>query len=175
MALDSLRRMFMMGAQGRRSQRVVISVPVRVFGVDYRGKDFTEDAVTVVVNLHGAKLRMNRQLIPDSEIRVVSPTGQDSVFRVVCEVQGPEARVTDWGVENLEPGKNFWGVEIPESAPVDAIKAQVTLECATCSARESLAADEQTLALLRQKGGAERTCPACQATGLWKLLPFNTV
>ena len=87
--------------QIRRSCRVALAVPVRVFGVDYRGKDFTEDALTIVVNLHGAKIRLNRQLIPDSEIRLVATDGQDSVFRVVSQVQSPELRFTYWGIENL--------------------------------------------------------------------------
>ena len=94
-------------------------MPVRVFGVDFRGVDFTEEALTLVVNLHGAKLRMTHRLLPDSEIRLVShATGQDSVFRVVAGLQGSERNFTYWGVENLDPKNNIWGVDIPELPPV---------------------------------------------------------
>lgn len=165
----------MLDFQSRRSCRVALTVPVRVFGIDYRGKDFTEDAFTVVVNLHGAKIRLSRQLLPESEIRVVSPTGQDSVFRVVSKLQSPELRFTYWGIENLEPEKNIWGVDIPELQPGDQLKVQVTMECPACSAHESLGANEHVLASLQEKGGVERTCQACNASGLWKLLPVKSV
>ena len=161
--------------QARRSCRVALAVPVRVFGVDYRGKDFTEDALTIVVNLHGAKIRLNRQLIPDSEIRLVTTNGQDSVFRVVSQVQSPELRFTYWGIENLDPDKNIWGVDIPEMRPDDQLKVRVTLECPICSTHESLGADEHLLASLQERGGVERTCVLCKAAGLWKLLPLKSV
>lgn len=116
----------------RRSCRVAMSVPVRVYGTDYRGVDFTEDALTLIVNLHGAKIRLTHQLLPDSEIRLLSqPTGRDSVFRVVSKLASSELRFTYWGVENLHPEKNIWGVDIPPLRPRDQVKVRVTLECQT--------------------------------------------
>jgi len=162
--------------QTRRSCRVALSVPIRVFGVDYRGIDFTEEALTLIVNLHGAKIRMVHQLLPDSEIRLIShPTGRDSLFRVVSKLQSSELKFTYWGVENLDPEKNIWGVDIPELQVGDQVKVRVMIECPTCSARESLRMDETPLAALQEKGGVERTCKVCNTPGLWKLLPFQTV
>ncbi len=156
----------------RRSCRVALSVPIRVFGVDYRGVDFTEEAFTIIVNLHGAKIRMTHQLLPDSEIRLISyPTGEDAVFRVVSKLQSPELEYTYWGVENLEPEKNFWGVDIPELQPGDQLQTQVLLECPNCSARESVQADATLLVGLERVGGVQRICDACNAPGLWKLPP----
>jgi len=166
----------MTGFQARRSCRVALSVPIRVFGIDYRGVDFTEEALTIVVSLHGAKIRMTHQLLPDSEIRLLShPTGRDSLFRVVSKLQSSELQYTYWGVENLDPANNIWGVNIPEIRPGDQLKVRVALECPVCSARESLRADETLLASLQEKGGVERTCIVCKAPGLWKLLPFHAV
>ncbi|MGO8813745.1 MAG: hypothetical protein ACLQVG_03640 [Terriglobia bacterium] len=158
----------------RRSCRVAMSVPVRVYGTDYRGVDFTEDALTLIVNLHGAKIRLTHQLLPDSEIRLLSqPTGRDSVFRVVSKLASSELRFTYWGVENLHPEKNIWGVDIPPLRPRDQVKVRVTLECPNCSAHESLRGDEELLAGLLEKGGVERTCRACHTAGVWKLQPFH--
>ena len=166
----------MEGFQTRRSCRVALSVPIRVIGIDYRGMDFTEEALTIIVNLHGAKIRMTHQLLPDSEIRLLShPTGRDSLFRVVSKLQSSELKFTYWGVENLDPEKNIWGVDIPELRPGDQLKVRVVLECPTCSTRESLHADESLLAALQEKGGVERTCKVCNDPGLWKLLPFQAV
>ncbi|MGO8786929.1 MAG: hypothetical protein ACLQVL_06035 [Terriglobia bacterium] len=154
----------------RRSCRVALSVPIRVFGVDYRGVDFTEEASTIIVNVHGAKIRMSHQLLPDAEIRVIShPTGEDAVFRVVSKLQSPELEYTYWGVENLEPARNFWGADIPELQMGDQVRTQVLLECPNCSARESVEADSTLLVGLEALGGVHRICDACNAAGLWKL------
>jgi hypothetical protein len=161
--------------QNRRSCRVVLSVPIRVFGIDFQDADFTEEALTIIVNLHGAKIRMTHQLLPDSEIRLFShTTGLDSVFRVVSKLQSPELKYMYWGIENLDPAKNIWGVDIPEFRPGDQLKIQVTIECAACSARESFLVDENMLVSLQEKGGVERTCPLCRASAPWKLLRFPT-
>jgi hypothetical protein len=159
-----------MGFQARRSSRVAISVPIRVYGIDYRGVDFSEDSLTLVVNLHGAKIRLAHQLLPESEIRLFSyPTGSDSVFRVVSKLQTPELLYTYWGIENLHPEKNIWGVDIPEVEPGDQPRLLVELTCPSCSARERMHAGEVFLASLQERGGVEHTCAACKKTGVWKL------
>ena len=166
----------MLDFQTRRSCRVAMSVPIRVFGIDYRGVDFTEEASTIIVNLHGAKIRMAHQLLPDSEIRLLShTTGFESVFRVVSKLQTGELKFTYWGVENLDPEKNIWGVDIPELVPGDQLKVRVTLACPICSVRESLHVNEILLASLQEKGGVDRTCKVCNNPGLWKLLPYRVM
>jgi hypothetical protein len=162
--------------QSRRSCRVALSVPIRVYGIDFRGVDFIEDALTVIVNLHGAKIRLNHQLLPESEIRVFShPTRREAIFRVVSKLETSELQYTYWGVENLDPEMNLWGVDIPPIGPGDQLKVRVVLQCPTCSARDSLRADETLLVSLQEKGGVEHTCNFCKASGLWKLLPFQVV
>jgi len=160
----------MAGSKARRSCRVALRVPIRVFGTDYRGVDFTEDAITLLVNLHGAKIRLTHQLLPDSEIRLVShPTGQDSIFRVVSKLPSSELQFTYWGVENLDPDKNLWGVSIPALQSGEQLAVRVVLECPICSARDSLRSDETLLTALQETGGLTRVCGACNKPGLWKL------
>ncbi len=159
--------------QSRRSCRVALSIPIRVIGTDHRGIDFAEDAHTVVVNVHGAKIRTVHQLLPDAQIRLVSrPTGQESVFRVVSKSQSPELQYSYWGVENLNPETNVWGVDIPELRAGDQFKVRVTLVCPTCSAHESLRVDEVMLASVSEKGGVDRVCTFCNSFGFCKPLPF---
>lgn len=164
----------MLEFQSRRSCRVALSVPIRVFGFDYRGTDFSEEAHTVVVNLHGAKIRMSHQLLPESEIRLICrPTGRDSLFRVVSKLQSSELKFTYWGVENLDPKKNIWGVNLPALEAADQLKVRVIIECPTCSTRESLRLDETPLAVLQEKGGVEWTCKFCKTSAIWMLVPFQ--
>ena len=143
-----------MELQPRRSCRVVASIPIRVYGIDFRGNDFTEEVFTIIVNMHGAKIRLAHQLPPDSEIRLLShPTGRDSVFRVVSKLPSSELKYTYWGIENLNPEKNIWGVEIPELQPEDQLKVRVTIECPSCSARDFLRADESLCSTARGSPG----------------------
>ena len=159
--------------QFRRSCRVALSVPVRVFGTDYRGIDFTEDTVTMVVNRHGAMIRMNHQLVPNQEIRVLShTTHQDAVFRVVSKLPVSAREYSYWGVENLDPRRDLWGLHLPELQPEDQFTVRVQLECPTCSAREAVRLDEPLLAALQEEGGVPRGCLTCKRSGMWKLLPF---
>ena len=160
--------------RSRRSCRVALSVPIRVFGIDYRGIDFTEDTVTMVVNRHGAKVRMNHQLLPDQEVRVLShATHQDAVFRVVSKLHASDREYSYWGIENLDPRQNLWGLLLPELQPEDQFTVRVQLECPTCSAREAVRLDETLLAALQEEGGVPRGCLTCKRSGMWKLLPFH--
>ena len=160
--------------QSRRSCRVALSVPIRVVGFDYRGIDFTEDAITVAVNLHGAKIRMAHQLLPGQEIRLFShPTRQDAIFRVVSKAEQSDGKFTLWGVENMDPVQNIWGVDFPDLEQGVQLAVRILLQCPVCSVQENLRVDEALLTSLQQKGGIDRACSACHASGLWKLLPYQ--
>ena len=161
-----------MDIHNRRSCRVAMSVPVRVYGIDYRGIDFIEDALAMIVNRHGAKIRLAHQLLPDAEIRVLSlPTGRDSIFRVVARLPGSEQQFSYWGIESLQPDNNIWGVEIPELVTGKPIKVLVKLVCPHCSARVPVIADEMILVSLHEKGAVDRTCEICRKFGQWNLPP----
>ena len=58
----------MQSPRQRRSRRLALTIPIRVYGIDYKGTDFSEDSTTVVVNWHGTKIRLVRQLLPDQEV-----------------------------------------------------------------------------------------------------------
>jgi hypothetical protein len=160
--------------RSRRSCRVAMSIPIRIYAVDYRGVDFTEDAETVVINRHGAKIRLVHQLLPDQEIRIHSrPTRLEAIFRVVSKVQGADLRYTYWGVENLDVHVNIWGVTLPALQAEDQVGIRAVLQCPTCAAQESIRMDEKLLCALTEQGGMVRGCPACNERGRWKIRSFQ--
>jgi hypothetical protein len=153
-----------------------MSIPIRIYAVDYRGVDFTEDAETVIINQHGAKIRMAHQLLPDQEIQLFcQPTREQALFRVVSKLNGSELRYTYWGVENLDQHVNIWGVKLPALQPDDQVGIRVVLKCPTCAARESIRVDEKLLSALTEEGGILRGCLSCKERGRWKILPFQIV
>ncbi len=158
----------------RRSCRIAAALPIRVYGIDYRGVDFIEDAWTLVVNLHGAKIQLLHQLFPDQELRLYChPTHKEAVFRVVGRTSEPDPRFTYWGVEALNPQRNIWGIEIPSLQPRDQTTVRVFARCPDCSTREIMNLDEPALIAAHTSGGINRGCSVCGKSGLWKMLPYG--
>ena len=58
----------MVDVSKRRTDRVLISLPVSVSGTDASGTSFSEDTTTVTVSQHGAAIALNVALAPGQEI-----------------------------------------------------------------------------------------------------------
>ena len=148
----------------RRSTRLAVSLPIRVYATDFKGRDFVEDSTTVVVNYNGAKIRLTHQLIPEQEIRIQSlKTSAESVFRVVSRV----------GVECLSPSYEVWGMRFPEPGPDDQRSVRALLRCPVCHSREILFLDEPLLESIQELGGLLRGCLKCGQTGIWEQIPYT--
>lgn len=157
----------------RRSTRLALSLPIRVYASDFKGTDFVEDSTTMVVNAHGAKIRLSRQLLPEQEIRIQSlKTGEEAVFRVVNRVGAVEDRFTYWGVECLNTDHNVWGVQFPEAGPDDRRSVRALVQCPVCRCREIVFLDEPLLESIQELGGLLRGCLRCGQTGMWAQLPY---
>lgn len=171
----------------RRSPRRALELPIRVFGTDFQGRDFVEDAATLVVSRHGAKIRLKRNLIAEQEIRILCQVNnREALFRVVSKAGEPTSEFSFWGVECLEPEENIWEGDFPRPGPKlgaragprldpklssrDKLPVQVMLRCSQCGMRELIDLDDTKIRALRQMKGLMRDCPACGASGLWKLV-----
>ncbi len=163
----------MAATRQRRTPRLAVGLPIRVFAIDFKGTDFVEDSTTVVVNFHGAKIRLVRQLVPEQEIRIFSQkTEEEEVFRVVARTGQMDNRQTFWGVESLNPTHNIWGISFPRLGPKDQKLVRATLQCPACRVREVLYLDEPILESIEELGGLLRGCLACGRTGVWQRVPF---
>lgn len=160
----------------RRSERVLLQIPIEVKGTDAEGKPFTERTHMLVINRHGARIALKTPLRPESRITIVNRQRTMSCpFRVVGRTGKSLGRGPEWGVECLEPGVNFWGICFPETAQArseqEAVDALV--ECAACHFRElaQLTLEEYRAAI--SQGSVQRDCPECGVvrgwgSGLWK-------
>jgi hypothetical protein len=157
----------------RRTPRIAIELPIRVFATDFKGKDFVEDSTTVAINFHGARIRLGRELVPEQEIRILSgKTGREGVFRVVGRAGNSESKVSYWGVECLSTGQNIWGISFPELGPQDQTLVRAMLQCPACQVREVVFIDELLLGKVASNGGLLRGCLTCGKTGPWKQVPY---
>ncbi len=158
----------------RRSSRMASQLPIRVYGTDFKGMDFVEDSTTLVVNLHGAKILLTHQLIPEQELRILCyATNREAVFRVVGRAASSENRHSFWGVETINPKVQIWGKEFPLLATGDQTATRVLLKCPECRTRELLFMREALIQAIQESGGLIRTCVVCGRTGMWNQIPFD--
>lgn len=103
------------GAERRRSQRVLLVIPVEVAWSTREGLRVQEHAETEVVNAHGALLRMKTLLPISEEVELIRPrTSQLTRARVVWAGDvAEEDEMTRVAVELAVPSETFWGVSIP--------------------------------------------------------------
>jgi PilZ domain len=97
----------------RRSQRVLMQVPVRVRGKDAQGHAFEEETETLAINAHGALILVNARVTSGSKIMVQHKrTQEEQECHVVFlgPVRGGKAEV---GLEFSEPRPAFWRVAFP--------------------------------------------------------------
>jgi len=98
----------------RRSQRVILSLPVTVRTEDGpKDISFEEETHTLVVNLHGALIVLAAKVAKGQRLRLTNRATQlEQVCRVASlgPVSGGKAQI---GVEFLTPSPDFWRISFP--------------------------------------------------------------
>jgi hypothetical protein len=108
---------FRPGRKIRRSKRLVLSIPVHVFGQDIFLESFNEFAHMLSVNAHGGALALAARVQQGQRILVVNKsTGQEQECRVVHVGSVQDGKWTV-GIELVEPVANFWKVNFPPCTP----------------------------------------------------------
>ena len=97
----------------RRSGRLCVQIRVRVQGHLQNKTPFTEEAVTLVVNAHGALVRLDvaPPLGQTVDLQIVS-TNETQEGKVVFISRGEDAKF-HVGIELTEPNPFFWHVSFP--------------------------------------------------------------
>ena len=97
----------------RRSQRVLMSLAVRVHGRDAVGAAIDEETQTLAINAHGALVLMKSRVTSGSQLFLVNKrTEEEQECHVVFlgPVRGGKAEI---GLEFTEARPGFWRVTFP--------------------------------------------------------------
>lgn len=97
----------------RRSQRVLMQVPVRLRGKDSQGQDFEEFAETLAINAHGGLVLLTARVTSGSLVVMRhNKTEEEQECRVAFlgPVRGGKAEI---GLEFSVPRPTFWRVAFP--------------------------------------------------------------
>lgn len=97
----------------RRSQRVILRIPVQVIGRGPDKKPVSEMTQTAVVNAHGGLIYLSLKVVPGQVIILKNPeTNEEQLCRVVRADPAADGR-TEVGLEFVKPAPNFWRVAFP--------------------------------------------------------------
>lgn len=99
----------------RRSQRVLLRIPIQVIGRGPDKKPVSEMTHTAVVNAHGALIYLSLKVTVGQVIILKNPeTDEEQLCRVARADPAPDGR-TEVGIEFVKPAPNFWRVAFPPS------------------------------------------------------------
>jgi PilZ domain len=153
----------------RRSSRIPKEVAVLLTGSDLEGKAFSEMTKTVLLSRHGAGIVSTYKLYAEQEIILrYLDTNREAVIRVVGRI-GDEGDLFTYGVAFVDPNLvDFWDVDFPSATPQEKQARLVTLECSTCSLRETVEHMEVESDVLMINEGIVRYCKECHDSTVWK-------
>ena len=97
----------------RRSQRVLMQVPIRLRGKDAQGNDFEEFTETLAINAHGALVLLAARLTSGGVVHMrhnKTEEEQECHVAFLGPVRGGKAEI---GLEFTAPRPTFWRVAFP--------------------------------------------------------------
>lgn len=157
-----------MTKEKRRSDRILLTIPLSVEGEDAKGRAFQSNAQTLVLNRHGGRIRVNYRLQAGQTVRITNLMGRrSSDFRVVGPVSPFSEQGGEYGVEYLRPGQDIWGIQFPPLREGEAEKSNALLECRKCGQVKLFPVSLVEVEVLETSGVLSKHCESCGATSQW--------
>ncbi|MGA8183976.1 MAG: hypothetical protein WB819_10070 [Terriglobia bacterium] len=159
---------FIKDSRKRRSDRLMVSIPVRVSGVTETGEAFERSGHAVDVNRFGAYIQMEKPVQASPKILLTNlENNLSGEFRVVKVLESSPAGNTALGVEALGNYPTFWGIDFP-ARPMKPSESRGLLECLKCRSAtlHPLMLDE--IEVLESGGSVKKPCTSCGSKTEWK-------
>src|SRR6267154_226368 len=102
-----------LAANRRRSQRVLMTVPVRVSGKSAAGLPFEEETHTRAISAHGALMLVSTQVWRGQRMNLSNVLTKAALECVVAHIDKRPSDRTQVGVEFTLPNPVFWHVAFP--------------------------------------------------------------
>ena len=104
---------FMIGTGQRRSARVLLDVPVAIWGESPDEQTFREETFTVTVSAHGALVMLAAKVSVGQRVILRKLTDSIEIRGRIADVGLPHAGLTQVGIELDRPSPEFWPVSQP--------------------------------------------------------------
>jgi len=156
------------GPAQRRTERVKLSIPIRVMCFAGSAGDFVEDTHTLMVNRDGALIALKHRVIPEDTLRIINLENlREADFRVVGEMRLEIPDYAGWGVECLERERTLWDIDFPPPLDPAGSNAGALLECLGCHKQGLLVLNLIEVDLLGSAGVLQRLCHHCGRLSTW--------
>jgi hypothetical protein len=99
----------------RRSERVLVDLPVLIRGLVADNDSFQEETFTVTVNAHGALLMLAAKVALGQTVTLVNLRNSAERVCHIAYTGRAHAGLAQVGVEFSEPAPGFWPVKAPAS------------------------------------------------------------
>jgi len=101
-------------AKQRRSQRILLAVPVIVSGKRPAGAPFAERTRTLVVNAHGALVELREPVLIGQTLRIKNVATNEEIECRVADINPGNTSLPEVGVEfSGTTAAHFWRVSFP--------------------------------------------------------------
>ena len=97
----------------RRSERLMLEIPIVVHGQSSTGESFHEHTSTRVVNAHGALIGLSTPVQLEQVVTVEHAASESKLESRVVFSGGSKDGKTNVGIEFLTPDPDFWNVDFP--------------------------------------------------------------
>ena len=97
----------------RRSERVMLQIPVRVLTETAERVQVQEDTHTLVVNAHGALIALEAQVVAQQNVMLSNKSTQQSIDCRVVHIGSAQGGKTQVGMEFIKPSGKFWQIDFP--------------------------------------------------------------
>jgi hypothetical protein len=155
-------------AERRKTERVMLAIPIRVLAFGSSCGDFTEETETVQVNRAGARIVLKHRVTPGDTIRIVNLQNfREADFRVVGAACLEPGRAAEWGIEYSEFERNIWGIEFPAPLDDDNHQAGALLVCRQCGSEALAPLTLVEVDILETCGLIQRLCSRCRQFCPW--------
>jgi len=102
-----------LAANRRRSQRVLMTIPVRVSGKTGAGSPFEEETQTLAISAHGALILVSTQVYRGQRLTLSNVQTKGALECVVAHIDRHQSDHPQVGVEFMLPNPIFWHVAFP--------------------------------------------------------------
>jgi len=102
-----------LAANRRRSQRVLMTIPVRVSGQNHVGSPFEEETHTRAISAHGTLVLMSTQVYRGQRLTLSNIQTKGALECIVAHIDRRKGEHAQVGVEFTLPNPLFWHVAFP--------------------------------------------------------------
>ena len=159
------------GVAKRRSDRVVVAIPIDLSATDLNGVRFTESCFTEMVSLHGASVALSKRASPEHPVTLRRRALEVEVSARILGQLGIRPGFHVYGIAFTDEALDFWGIRFPPLDQSHDSLAQTLLMCSECGKRLIFTLNEIEFRVFNANQRLSFGCETCGHNVAWIPVP----